>query len=61
MKEYIKKLDTHFEKCSDGVAREYPPHPFELMRKINEVVEYLNDAISVGLLPIPDGYKEDKE
>jgi len=61
MKEYIKKLETHFEKCSDGVAREYPPHPFELMQKINEVVEYLNGVISVGMLPIPDRHEEIKD
>ena len=58
MTEYIKKLETHFEKCSDGVAREYPPHPFELMQKINEVVDYLNSLISVGILPYPDGYSK---
>lgn len=38
----IEKLDTVLEHCSDGVVKEYPPHPFVLMDKINELVEAVN-------------------
>lgn len=38
----IEKLDTVCEHCSDGVVKEYPPHPFVLMEKINELVEAVN-------------------
>lgn len=38
----IEKLDTVWEHCSDGVVREYPPHPFTLMDKLNELVEAVN-------------------
>ena len=38
----IEKLDTVLEHCSDGVLKEYPPHPFVLMEKINELVDAFN-------------------
>ena len=38
----IEKLESVFEKCYDGVTREYPPHPFTLMEKINELIEAVN-------------------
>lgn len=38
----IEKLEPVFEKCSDGVARQFPPHPYDMMKKINELVEAVN-------------------
>lgn len=55
MKEYIKHLEKKVEKDSVGLH----PSAREVVDKINEIVDYLNDIISVGLIPIPDGYKED--
>ena len=33
----------------------------ELREKLNEVIDYINEGISVGLFPLPDGYKEDEK
>ena len=38
----IYKIETHFETCTDGYAREFPPDRYELMDKINELVEAVN-------------------
>ena len=53
MKEYIKKLEI-IEDLGRGIG--YAPSQFDLMHKINEVIDYLNMVISVGILPYPDGY-----
>jgi len=42
----IEELEPIFEKCSDGVARQFPPHPYDLMDKINEIIRYLNEKDS---------------
>lgn len=47
-KEYIFPLTP---RCSSD----------ELREKLNEVIEYLNGCISVGLLPLPDEDKEDEK
>lgn len=60
MTEYIKKL-TRLEEGPNGAIKAWPPHPFELMYKINEVVDYLNSLISVGILPCPDGYSKNEK
>lgn len=33
----------------------------ELREKLNEVIGYLNRGISVGLFPLPKGYKEEEK
>lgn len=33
----------------------------ELREKLNEVIDYLNGGIGVGLFYVPDGYKEDEK
>ena len=38
----IEKLEPVFEKCSDGVGRQFPPRPYDMMGKINELVEAVN-------------------
>ena len=40
----IEELEPIFEKCSDGVARQFPPHPYDLMDKINEIIRHINAA-----------------
>ena len=40
--EMIEKLEPVFEKCSDGVGRQFPPRPYDMMGKINELVEAVN-------------------
>lgn len=53
MKEYIKPAtQVH------GATGSYV-NMFELLDKVNEIIKYLNEAIGVGLLPMPDNYKED--
>ena len=42
----IEELEPLFEVCLDGVAREFPPQPYELMDKINEIIRYLNEKDS---------------
>lgn len=50
IKEYIKPIpETPF--CHEATLRD----------KLNEVIEYINGGISVGLFHIPDGYKEEKK
>lgn len=33
----------------------------ELREKLNEVINYINGCISVGLFTLPDGYNEDEK
>ena len=58
MKEYIKKLEI-IEDHGRGIG--YAPGPFELMYAVNEIIDYLNMVISVGILPYPEGYDYKKE
>lgn len=53
MKEYIKPVSRVYGAIGSYV------NEFELLGKVNEIIEYLNGVISVGLLPIPEGYKEE--
>lgn len=60
MKEYIKPLDTYqLQDRYGNITGEGLPSDYEVMDKINELIHYLNSAISVGLFPIPDRFKED--
>ena len=52
MKEYIKKLRVIEDIRGVG----YAPGPFDLTYAINEIIDYLNGVISVGILPYPEGY-----
>lgn len=55
MKEYIKPVSRVYGAIGSYV------NEFELLGKVNEIIEYLNGVINVGLLPIPDGYKEEED
>ena len=57
MKEYIKKLRI----IEDIRGLGHAPGPFELMYAVNEIIDYLNMVISVGILPYPEGYDYKKE
>lgn len=46
-KKYIKSL--HWSNAT----------PEQIYEKLSEIINYLNNAIGVGLLPVPDGYRED--
>lgn len=56
MKEYIKKP----QKRALG-DNGYGLDLWDMAEKLDEVIDYLNGLISVGLLPLPDGYKEDEQ
>ena len=54
MKEYIEPMQKSYTSTGTYV------NEFQMLSKLNEVINYLNGLIDVGLLPIPDGYKEDE-
>jgi hypothetical protein len=56
MKEYIKK--PRKKAISEYI---YGLDLSDMAEKLDEVIDYLNGVISVGLLPVPDGYKEDEK
>ena len=58
MKECIKKLKEHIYGYDQDGNPELVGTPTleELTDKINEIIDYLNMVISVGMLPYPEGY-----
>lgn len=55
MKEYIKPMMATYTYDRSYV------NEFQLMDNVNEVIEYLNGLIDVGILPVPEGYKYKEE
>lgn len=60
MIEYIKRLHSYLMQDRDGTVygEEYPSNS-EITDKINEVVDYLNSMIGVGIFPLPDNYEKE--
>ena len=55
MKEYIKKLEI-IEDHGRGIGS--VPSRFEVMDKINEIIDYLNDKIDLGFFLPPNKFNE---